>query len=222
VEWVRGGVNPTHPDADDLARSLAHTPRLGLPGNDFIFPLVHQIDGSGVAREVVEPSLPLDIDAAADAILRVAALSMLGDDPQHAPYGWTHCLTLPQAVLNVTPLLADPTVGLAIAATYVAAFRAGEAAHDLDLRARPEPVAMDVFDALDARAPVAAAAVFHASDADLARIVPELAARAGQHEDAHLAKYTLACIDAAHRDAEQRSLYLAAAASLGAWWTTGA
>jgi hypothetical protein len=222
VEWVHAGVTPANPDADELARSLAHTPRLGLPGTDFIFPLVHQIDANGVARAVVEPRLPLDVDAAAGAILRVAALSMLGDDPQYAPYGWSHCLTLPQAVLNVTPRLPDPTVGLAIAATYVAAFRAGEAAHDLDVAARPEPVEMDPFDALDARAPVAAAAVFHASDAELARILPELAARAGQHEDAHVAKYTLACIDAARGDVEHRSLYIAGAASLGAWWATGA
>src|SRR5262249_27145664 len=103
VEWVHAGIAPSAPDADGLARALAHTPRLGLPGTDFIFPLVHQIDANGVARDVVEPSLPSEYDAAADAILRVAALSMLGDDPQYAPYGWTHCLTLPQAVLNVTP-----------------------------------------------------------------------------------------------------------------------
>ena len=62
--------------------------------------------------------------------------------------------------------------------------------------------------------------MFHASDGERDAIVPELAARAASHEDAHLAKYTLACFDAAAADPEQRRLYLAAAAYLGAWWAT--
>ena len=48
--------------------------------------------------------------------------------------------------------------------------------------------------------------------------MPELAARAASHEDAHLAKYTLACFDAAAGNPRRRRLYLAAAAYLGAWW----
>jgi hypothetical protein len=42
--------------------------------------------------------------------------------------------------------------------------------------------------------------------------------RAAVHEDAHVVKYTLACLAAAERDRAQRSLYMAAAASLAAWW----
>jgi hypothetical protein len=42
--------------------------------------------------------------------------------------------------------------------------------------------------------------------------------RAATHEDAHLAKYTYACLAAAETDPRQRSLYRAAAASLAAWW----
>ena len=52
----------------------------------------------------------------------------------------------------------------------------------------------------------------------LEQALPELIGRAAIHEDAHFAKYTLACLAAAERDRPQRSLYLAAAASLAAWW----
>ena len=49
-------------------------------------------------------------------------------------------------------------------------------------------------------------------------IVSQLATRASVQRDAHLVKYTLACLDAAAADPPQRRLYLAAAASLVAWW----
>jgi hypothetical protein len=49
-------------------------------------------------------------------------------------------------------------------------------------------------------------------------VVATLATAASHHHDAHLVKYTLACIDAAASDPEQRRLYLAAAASLSGWW----
>jgi hypothetical protein len=41
---------------------------------------------------------------------------------------------------------------------------------------------------------------------------------AGAHSDAHLAKYTVACGDAARRDPEAEPVYLAAATTLAAWW----
>ena len=74
-------------------------------------------------------------------------------------------------------------------------------------------------DAIDSDPGTAASAVYHAADVELSTIIPELAARAATHEDAHLAKYTLACLDAAADDPSQRRLYLAAAAYLGAWWS---
>ena len=45
-----------------------------------------------------------------------------------------------------------------------------------------------------------------------------LATRAAMHHDAHLAKYTLACLDAAAWDASFAHLYLAAAARLHGVW----
>jgi len=221
IEWLDDVSVPgvRGPDAGtQLADALAATPRLGLPGTDFVFPTVHQVDGGGQARAIVEPNLPADLDRAARAIQRIAAQSMLQDDPTFAPYGWTHCLTLSQAAIGIRHWLPDPVRAAAIAATYVVAFRAAEGAHAIDARFEPARPRGAAFAALDAEPSVAAGAVFHASDEDLDAIVPELAARGGSHPDAHMAKYTLACFDAAASDPAARRLYLAAAAYLGAWW----
>jgi hypothetical protein len=61
--------------------------------------------------------------------------------------------------------------------------------------------------------------VWFAPERDTSGIVTELATRAALHHDAHLAKYTLACFDAASTDSNRRRLYLAAAASLSGWWS---
>ena len=217
VEWVAGADTPTGDEAS-LTRALARTPRLGLPGNDFIYPIVHQVDASGVARDLLGRSIPADVTAAATATLRAAVLSMLQDDPVFAPYGWTHCLTLPHAIFENMAWLADHHRAAAIAATYVVGFRAAEGARALDPDWVPEPTPIPLVDALDDEPAVAAAAWHHAPDAALEPAVPELVGRAAIHEDAHLVKYTLACLAAAERDRPRRSLYLAAAAFLSAWW----
>jgi hypothetical protein len=218
VEWTRAEIDARGRDAATFAHALARTPRLGLPGSDFIFPTVHQVDAGGQAHDVIAASLPPDLTAAGNAILRVAATSMIQDDAAFAPYGWSHCLTLPQSVLGIIPWIESPTVATAIAATYVVGFRAAQSSRDIDMGRPPERTRVVARDGIDADPDTAASAVFHSSDAELATIIPELAARAGSHEDAHLAKYTLACFDAAARDPSHRNLYLAAAAYLGACW----
>ena len=217
VGWVGDADAPTGDEAL-LFRALARTPQLGLPGNDFIFPIVHQVDAGGLARDLLTGSLPGDVTAAARATLRAAAQSMLQDDPAVAPYGWTHCLSLPHAIFEIMPWLADRQRAAAVAATYVVGFRAAEGAHVLDLDRVPEPTSTKLLDALDDQPAVAASSWYHASDAMLEQALPELIGRAAIHEDAHVAKYTLACLVAAERDRAQRSLFLAAAASLAAWW----
>ena len=221
IEWLDDTrvVPGDRPDAGaELARALAATPRLGLPGSDFVFPTVHQVDAGGQARAIVAPNLPADLTNAGNAIVRVAARSMLQDDTTYAPYGWTHCLTLSQAALGIRHWLRDPVAATAIGATYVAAFRASESAHAIDPAGAPERVALAPRDALDAEPAVAAGAVFHATEEELDALVPELAARGGGHDDAHVAKYTLACFDAAAADPAARPIFLAAAAYLQAWW----
>ncbi|HEY1278048.1 MAG TPA: hypothetical protein VGF22_00150, partial [Acidimicrobiales bacterium] len=218
LRWV-ADAGAADGDEPSLTRALAATPRLGLPGNDFIFPIVHQVDGSGIAPRLLRGAIPADVTAAATATLRVAVLSMLQDDPAFAPYGWTHCLSLPHAIFEIMPWLVDRHRAAAVAATYVVGFRAAEGARLVDPDWVPEPTSTSLIDALEAEPAVAASSWYHASDAALEHAVPELIGRAAVHEDAHVAKYTLACLATAERDRARRPLYLAAAASLAAWWS---
>ena len=56
------------------------------------------------------------------------------------------------------------------------------------------------------------------TEAGLEHLEGVLATRAALHRDAHVAKYTLACFDAAACDPDFTSLYFAAAAHLFDWW----
>ena len=124
---------------------------------------------------------------------------MLNDDPSQAPYGWSHCLTMPQAVMSLAGRGVDSRTAVAVAATFVVGFRA---AHGL------RPLG-PLDDAAAGSAVVGPRAV---------RSVEELANFAALHDDAHLVKYTLACIHAADDDPAWESVYLHAAASLADWW----
>jgi hypothetical protein len=218
IQWLED-AHLTFGDEARFVAALAGTPRLGLPGSEFIFPIVHQVDDL-VAHDVLGGAIPEGVSEASAATLRIAALSMLQDDPRFAPYGWTHCLTLPHAIVEIIPWLSDQRRASAIAATYVVAFRAAEGRADIDTRFAPEPTPVMLLDALEAEPVVAAGAWYHAPNATLEDALPQLVARAARHEDAHLAKYTLACLAAAERDVGARRIYLAAAASLAAWWAT--
>ena len=163
---------------------------------------------------------------AARAVCRAAAWSMLLEDDAHAPYGWSHALTLPQAVLGVADEV-DAHVALAVAATYVVGFRSTLATRPLEPTfphadapgATAVPRVDLVRDALAAGPDHAAAAVWHARPEERGGIVTLLATEASTRHDAHLVKYTLACLDAAADDPAHAALFLAAAASLASWWT---
>ena len=161
---------------------------------------------SGLAEEVLDaPLRGIDVETARRTLLRVAAQSMLQDNPDAAPYGWTHCLTMPQAVLVAADHGADPDVAIAVAATYVLGFRATQGRARLDPDWTPSPG-------------TAAAEVWSMPDDELPAMIDELVTYGAIHPDAHVAKYTLACLDAAEADPDARRLYVAAAAHLHAWW----
>jgi hypothetical protein len=178
--------------AGALFDAIAATRRLGLPGSDFIYPIMSQVEDQGIAadvlRDVVTRVPPRD---AALAVMRAAASSMLQEPPEWAPYGWSHCLTLPQAVLGIADACSDPTAPVAVAATFVVGFRA----------------------ALGAR-PLVAGTALPRPGASATQIV----SYAATHHDAHLVKYTLACLDAAAWDRSHADLYLAAAEKLCNHW----
>ena len=101
----RPGVRAT----DDLALRLLAPPSPGDPGSSFIYPIMHLVETSGLAAELLDaPTRGLDPAAAGRALSRVAAWSMLQDASEHAPYGWSHCLSMPQAVLGIAHACADP------------------------------------------------------------------------------------------------------------------
>jgi hypothetical protein len=171
-----------------LLDALLDVPPLGLPGSDFIFPMVSH--GAASAKELLA-DVSRDPVAGRRALSRVAAWSMLQEPATYAPYGWTHTLTIPQAVMSLD---LDPSLGVAVAGAQVVGFRASMGS----LRLQP-----------DAPVPVMAAPR-----------IADLALDASRHFDAHLVKYTLACFDAAAGDPEMARLYTAAAAHLADWWAS--
>lgn len=189
-------VPPTTTGGDGfaLAAAVARTPVLGPVSSGFIAPTVlHAQDGGAFA-----PLLDADGRFAAPpvppgALLRVAARTMLQGRADQAPYGWSHCLTLAQAPLLLAGTGAAPVASASwVAAAYVAAHWAayGDGVVDLGTPVAAPP-------GVTATSLASAAAVAH---------------------DAHLVKYTLACLDAAAADPTQRGLYLAAADHLHRWW----
>jgi hypothetical protein len=183
IEW-EGLAHGGRPLLDALLR----VPELGLPGSDFIYPMVSH--GAEHARRLLT-DVSEDPVAAGQALSRVAAWSMLQEPSTYAPFGWTHTLTIPQAVMSLD---LDPSLAVAVAGTQVVGFRASMGS----LRLNP-----------DCPLPT----VTSEEIADLATV-------ASLHFDAHLVKYTLACFDAAAADPEMTELYMAAAAHLSAWWAT--
>jgi hypothetical protein len=201
VDWFRTDERvELGPLAPSLADALAAVPHLGRPGTSFIRPLMAQVQDRGLATRLLAPALrrPVDPAAAGRTLLRAAAWSMLHDDPAQAPYGWSHCLTMPQGVLSLADDGVPARSAVAVAATFVAGFRAAHGKQPLG--------------SLDDDAPG------EAPDAPDAPDVTELATFAALHRDAHLVKYTLACLHAAATDPAWRSTYLRAAAYLADWW----
>lgn len=200
----------------ELMRRLAAAPSVVSP-SPYIAPTMLAVEADGFAESVLgDVTAGLSLDAARRALLRIAALSMLRDDPNAAPYGWTHALTMPLAVLAVAGRAADQLEMIRVAATHSLGFRSTMGKVRLDPGWRPERIASAKLH--DGSPSEAAAAAYHWPADDRGRLRSILATRAATHEDAHLAKYTLACFDAASADPEAAALHLAAAACLGAWW----
>lgn len=199
----------------ELFDRLRAPPRVASP-SVYIAPIMQAVEADGYAARLLgDVTAAISVEAAARALLRIAALSMMQDDPASAPYGWTHALTMPLGAFGCADLIEDQRALIRVAATYALGFRATLGKARVEDRPPERPSAPDLFDV----EPIAAAgAAYHAEAARLPDIKTALATRAATHRDAHLAKYTLACFDAAARDPEAARLYLAAAAYLGAWW----
>jgi hypothetical protein len=197
VSWHLASRAYPHTDnaAEQLQTALVSAPRVVSASNS-IAPSVLAVEQSGDATRLLAPLIDsLNIADARRVLLRIAAWSMLQDDPAHAPYGWTHCLTLPQALLQNADASQDHQALIAIAATEVLGFRATEGNTNLD-------ATLPLSSLQPAPAPS----------------IETLATFAATHRDAHVAKYTLACLQAAVDDREAAALFMSAAAYLHDWW----
>jgi hypothetical protein len=199
---VSTNVPPGPLDAATLAQRLRHLPRVKSASTS-IAPTLAAV--SELAPEVLRGLDSLTALDVRRVLLRVAAQSMLEDDSQHAPYGWSHCLTLPLGVLDNLDSLSDPAGALVVAATHVVAFRATLSKVDLS----------------DDWAPSAELRCRYAP-AERCVSLERLATFAALHSDAHLVKYTRACLDAAAFDPEAELLFFSAAEHLADWWRSQA
>jgi hypothetical protein len=210
----------------ELEARLSKVPALGgnlsrgLPG------IMQAVENAGLVDEIIGDALLSSEDAdscegALRAVCRIAAYSMLADNQEVAKYGWSHCLTIPQAAWALTRFVPARTFAPQAAhsaTTWVIGHRATLGNGNLNLQLQfPEP-AWELSDAL-ARSPAAAAsAAWHASPGERPTIVRRLATEAAIRSDAHLVKYTRACLDAAMQDPHHADLFHAAAANLCSIW----
>ena len=160
------------------------------------------------------------IDAAFRAALRVCAQNMLQHDATFAKFGWSHCLTLPQAACGLSSLNIDRKLALAATLVWATAYRSVLSDHDLDLGWVPAPLAgsPSLAEALQTSPAAAAARAWHAEPAERPLVKRALATQASIRTDQHLVKYTRACLDMISFDPEYEHLYLAAAAHLCGLW----
>jgi hypothetical protein len=160
------------------------------------------------------------IDAAFRAVLRVCAHNMLQHDTQYAKFGWSHCLTLPQAACGLSSYNLDRKLALAAALVWITAYRSVLSDHDLDLAWAPEKLTNSppLKEAVHTSPTVAASRVWHADPQEYPLIKQTLATQASIRTDQHLIKYTRACFDMISFDPQYEKLYLAAAAHLGGLW----
>ena len=183
-----------------LADALLDVPMLGVPGSDFIFPIMHQAEESGLATKLLSAFVdrarrcPI---ACARELSRIAAWSMLQEPPD-------------SRALRLESLPDDAAGGdghrrrrrrraraTAVAATYVVGFRAvlGQRVLDPDWIPMRCRLHTDLADAAPAVRQPAAAFVWHYAGRRVRpAIVADLAGFASAHHDAHLVKYTLAVL----------------------------
>jgi hypothetical protein len=166
--------------------ALLAAPLLGMPDSSYILPMV--MHGADAARDLLAGVSPDPVEARR-SLSRVAAWSMIQDDSEHVPYGWTHTLSIPQAVMSLD---LQPDMAVSIAASQTVGFRASMGTVVLDPLS-PLPRAPSVGP-------------------------EELAQMASLHSDAHVVKYSLAILDAIAFDPGMSGLYLAAATRLHEWW----
>lgn len=191
-----------------------------------IYAVVHSAEECGELARRLGFLADLDMDdahvrtAVGNALCRMAAVGMLEEPEQHAKYGWTHCLTLPQAAWMLVHEGGNPSRCMALAASFVVALRRGVGRVAWDMPTT-KPATFDsraLLAALNESPKAAVATALAVGAHDINETFRLLATAASVRTDAHLIKYTLACFDAARSDQQHAAIYAAAAAKLNAIW----
>lgn len=208
----------------EVLEKLSNPPK-GQPGTASLRPLIQAGERTGnpdmLFGNIIRTDLTNEqVDAAFRAVLRVCAHSMLQDDLGQAKFGWSHCLTLPQAACGLANVNIDRKLALAATLVWITSYRSILSRIPLNFGWSPEAVdaSISISEALHTSPATAAARVWHADPAEIPMIMRTLATEASIRTDQHLAKYTRACFDVVSFDPLHKHLYLAAAAHLCALW----
>jgi hypothetical protein len=209
----------------ELSAILRGVPVVSPPGPGMVA-MMQATEEAGLPDRLLGDALLSNADevrceSALRTACRIAALSMLEDKPEPAKYYWTHCLTLPHASWMLTRFLPACSFAAEAAhtgATWVMAIRASHGNGNLKPMPELEHVEMDLTEALVHSPRAAASVAWFARQDERPRIEQTIATEAAIRNDAHLVKYTWACLDCAAQDPTQAPLFHAAAAYLCSIW----
>lgn len=207
----------------EILAKLANPPKGKKPSSFSIRPLMEAAENSTTIEDFFADFIRRDltteqIDAAFRAVLRVCAHAMLQDTRQQAKFGWSHCLTLPQAASGLSSLNLHRKLGLATTLVWVMAYRTILSDRALDFSYRPKPFGGSLREALETGPEAAAGRFWHADPREVGEMQRILASEAAVRNDQHLVKYTRACFDLCGFDPTSWRLYYASAATLSAIW----
>lgn len=223
---LKSEEQPLTPDglSQELVRILFKVKYIGKPQESGIAPIMLQAEQAGLPQKFIGSLIQEKVNSpdwgysALSSAMQVAALSMLQEPTKHAKYGWTHCMTLPQSIWLLYPRYTNKIMAVQTALAYVIGFRSAIGQTSLVPTVEYSPTKLSIEDALNSSPELAAATIWNALDRELPSMVTQLATEAAIRNDAHLVKYTLACIDLAKQDRIHSRLYLSAAAYLCAIW----
>jgi hypothetical protein len=215
-------LTPRTPEAsvltcEEFITRMLNPPRTPRPAAGGIRAIVQAVEATTALSVIDMDDLRRDAAARTMAAMRAACrigpMSMLAESADHAKYGWTHCLTLPEAIWGLDGVLAQQGVAAAAAVAFAIAYRSTIGARELTVGS----VAGEPLSAEQDRAEAAYEFIDRLHQ-DEAAAVRGLVSGACVRSDCHLVKYTLSALAAAARDGDARELYLSSAASLLALW----
>jgi hypothetical protein len=215
---------------DAFCRGLLEAPRVG-PAKDrgiagVVLHAAHHPSRADAMEQAFEllarvaPNGPSNFEwhAAMSGLIGGAARLMLDEDIEFAKYYWTHCLTIPEGIWAIGPLIDDRRKALRVAASMALGFRSSLGRNDVACELQLPPVDMPLAEALIAGSREAAAVAYHAPAEAFSEMREHLCIEASKRNDAHLVKYTLQCLDCAVMDPGHAPLFHAAAAYLVSIW----